>query len=74
MSERTEQRVWVKHALRRTMCKFRVCKLLNCNRCASVEKTCRVVIESHNCCTRTIFGQLMIDNKKEIINVTIEWE
>ena len=39
-NERTEERVWIKHLLRLTLCECWVCKLLNCNSRTSVEKTC----------------------------------
>ncbi len=53
-NERTEERVWIKHVLRLTLCKLRVRKLLNCNSRTSVEKTCKVVGELHTCYTWTM--------------------
>ena len=46
-TERTEERVWLMHVLRLTMCNKGLRKLLNCNSCKSVNKTCKVVVELH---------------------------
>ena len=54
VNKRTEERVWFMHVLRRTVCECRLRKLLNCNRYASVEKTCRVIDDLHTCYTRAI--------------------
>ena len=42
------------HDLHRRMCKYRLRKLLNCNRYVSVEKTCTAIDELHTCYTRAI--------------------
>ena len=54
VNERAEERVWIKHVLRRTVCECRLRKLLNCNRYASVEKACTVINYLHVCYTRTM--------------------
>ena len=36
VNKRTEERVWIKHVLRRTVCECRLRKLLNCNSYTSV--------------------------------------
>lgn len=54
MNKRTEERVWIKHVLRLTVCEFRLHILLNCNRYANVEKACRVINDLHTCYTRSI--------------------
>ena len=53
-TERTEERAWIKHVLRLTMCNKGLRKLLNCNSYTSVGKTCRVNGELHTSCTQTI--------------------
>ena len=74
MIESTEERVWIKHVLRLTLCKCCVRKLLNCNSFASVEKTGRVISELHTCCTQTMMWRQVVDNKTDKVNVTTEWE
>jgi len=60
--------------LRRTVCECRLRKLLNCNRYASVEKTCRVINDLHICYTRAICRLSVIDIKKYKKHVSTEWE
>ena len=73
-TERTEERVWIKHVLRLTLCNYWVRKLLNSNRRTSVDKTCKVVVELHTTYTLTIFIWYMIDIKQQKNHVAIEWE
>ena len=54
-TERTEERVWLKHVLRLTMCNKGLRKLLNCNSWTSANKTCKVVVKLHIAYTLTIF-------------------
>ena len=54
VNKRTEERVWIITVFRLTACECRLCKLLNCNRYAGVEKACIVIKDLHTCYTRAI--------------------